>query len=611
MKKIITAVLMSIMALSSIRPQHLDTYWIPSYYCGVTLNQDSINTYPINSYNGIGNDTLMGYTPTYLFRPNVYDPNIIYSENAHTIIQQFHTDTALQVKGIAVFIFQKMSIIDYPIETFDLRDSRLGVIDSVRWDTIPIICGIPVRGEWHEFMFSQERTIHPGNFGIGFNQYAYYDSTIANYCYPGIWVLNDYNGQCLSPLPLLGIWRDSILPVSSSPNPYYAKDYSTMFMFPILAWEDTNSSLEPNVMVERYSQIYPNPAQNNITVTCSFAMESIELYNPEGQRVLSRQANKAHTLAIDVSTLAKGVYLCKIKTAKGCASKKVMKKIITAVLMSIMALSAIGQQHLDKYWIPSYYCGVNLNQDSLNTYPINSYNGIGNDTLMGYTPTYLFRPNIYDPNIIYSENAHTIIQQFHTDTALQVKGIAVFIFQKMSIIDYPIETFDLRDSRLGVIDSVRWDTIPIICGIPVRGEWHEFMFSQERTIHTVNFGIGFNQYAYYDSTIANYCYPGIWVLNDYNGQCLSPLPLLGIWRDSILPVSSSPNPYYAKDYSTMFMFPILAWEDTSSSLKPNVMVERYSQIYPNPTQNNITVTCSFAMESIELYNPEGQREIGR
>jgi len=53
-------------------------------------------------------------------------------------------------------------------------------------------------------------------------------------------------------------------------------------------------------------------------------MQSIELYNQEGQKVLSRQANKAHTFTIDVSSLSKGVYLCKIKTAKGWTSKKVI-----------------------------------------------------------------------------------------------------------------------------------------------------------------------------------------------------------------------------------------------------------------------------------------------
>src|SRR5574344_752147 len=349
MKKIITAVLMSIMALSAIGQQHLDKYFIPANSCGdVDLHQDSIHQHLYSGFDDEGvyyndyyinvKDTVFHFSQLSLYRHIEQQSNLF--GNPSCVIQQFYTDTAITIQGIAAYIINKFTYnYNYPGCTFELRDSSPNVIDSVRWDTIPNFYNYNTGGAWYEFMFAQTHTVQ-GMFGTGFStEFAVMNAGIPG---PSTALLGCKTSSYTSPYPILAIWEDSILPVSAS---WATSDdlhdgggegnlvcYATMFLFPILA-EDTipttdtipdSSSLKPNVMVERYSQIYPNPAQSEITVTCSFAMESIELYNPEGQRVLSRQANKAHTLAIDVSTLSKGIYLCKIKTAKGCATKKVI-----------------------------------------------------------------------------------------------------------------------------------------------------------------------------------------------------------------------------------------------------------------------------------------------
>src|SRR5574344_1482146 len=354
MKKIITAVLMSIMALSAIGQQHLDKYFIPENSCGdVDLHQDSIHQHLYSGFDDEGvyyNDYYINVKDTvFCFPPLSHYRNIEQQSNLFgcpsCVIQQFYTDTAITIQGIAAYIIYKSTYNhNYPGCTFELRDASHNVIDCVRWDTIPNIEVYNTGGVWREFMFAQTHTVQ-GMFGTGFStEFAVINSGIPN---PSTELLGCKTSSYTSPYPILAIWEDSILPISVSLGASNLSDgvgsgnvvcYATIFLFPILA-EDTvptidtlpntdtipdSSSLKPNVMVERYSQIYPNPAQNEITVACSFAMESIELYNQEGQKVLSRQANKAHTIAIDVSTLAKGIYLCKIKTAKGCATKKVI-----------------------------------------------------------------------------------------------------------------------------------------------------------------------------------------------------------------------------------------------------------------------------------------------
>ena len=338
MKKIVLiiciAIASSFVAMGQSSP-HINQYWIPYYYCGLSVDSVCLPAAMIGPFNVIGSDTLFEIGTTIARRPNNHGElwGNAYYDCPLGLFQQFQTDTTLNVIGIAAWIVVKPHLygyIDSSNYTLQIRDSNFNVlVDTVCWARLPYIIGGYGNIGWREFMFAkgEEVTINPGVFRIGFM-----DPTGGSF---GVLAKKDTN--CPSPLPILGLYHDpdtlaSIVDIGSAGNSRYCGGgrfgNSIMFILPIVA-EDTDtipdsSSLKPNVMVERYSQIYPNPAQNEITVACSFAIQSIELYNPGGQRVLSRQANKAHTIAIDVSTLSKGVYLCKIQTAKGWTSKKVI-----------------------------------------------------------------------------------------------------------------------------------------------------------------------------------------------------------------------------------------------------------------------------------------------
>ena len=107
-----------------------------------------------------------------------------------------------------------------------------------------------------------------------------------------------------------------------------------MYMFPIFAetdttlgdgiYPDTNVCLY-DVNVDRYSNVYPNPASDIVTVQSSFKVREIEIINALGQVVLRKEGNQ-NIETIEVNSLEKGTYIVRIKTQRGFANKKLVIK---------------------------------------------------------------------------------------------------------------------------------------------------------------------------------------------------------------------------------------------------------------------------------------------
>ena len=73
-------------------------------------------------------------------------------------------------------------------------------------------------------------------------------------------------------------------------------------------------------------KVYPNPANAIITVTNNTAIESIEIANLLGQKVLSKRANTEST-QVDVSGLAAGTYILSVQSQNGAiTSVKIVKQ---------------------------------------------------------------------------------------------------------------------------------------------------------------------------------------------------------------------------------------------------------------------------------------------
>ena len=70
-------------------------------------------------------------------------------------------------------------------------------------------------------------------------------------------------------------------------------------------------------------RVFPNPASEQLNVTCGDEMRSIALFNPTGQRVRQMEpcGNEAQ---IPLSGLPHGLYLLRVETAGGTAVRKVV-----------------------------------------------------------------------------------------------------------------------------------------------------------------------------------------------------------------------------------------------------------------------------------------------
>ncbi len=83
-----------------------------------------------------------------------------------------------------------------------------------------------------------------------------------------------------------------------------------------------------NNAAEQYGQalIYPNPADNILQIKSVQEVHQIEIYNINGQKILS-QAPFANTVLLNIKNLTKGTYIVKIHMSNGhVITKKIVKK---------------------------------------------------------------------------------------------------------------------------------------------------------------------------------------------------------------------------------------------------------------------------------------------
>ena len=103
--------------------------------------------------------------------------------------------------------------------------------------------------------------------------------------------------------------------------------YCDIFYFPIFAEPGTEdegcNSAVVDVNLESYTSLYPNPASKSVNVVCSYKIKGYALVDATGREVLSGKCN-ANSMALDHSSLQKGVYFIKIHTAKDSVEKKLL-----------------------------------------------------------------------------------------------------------------------------------------------------------------------------------------------------------------------------------------------------------------------------------------------
>ena len=75
--------------------------------------------------------------------------------------------------------------------------------------------------------------------------------------------------------------------------------------------------------LERFTQMMPNPARGEVTVLSSYRLSRVVVYDLGGRAVLEQEDDGLAT-TLDVSGLAKGVYVVAIHTPAGIATKRLV-----------------------------------------------------------------------------------------------------------------------------------------------------------------------------------------------------------------------------------------------------------------------------------------------
>jgi len=158
--------------------------------------------------------------------------------------------------------------------------------------------------------FNVYRSMEEGNYELlttvpfeeGVADYCYYDTDVSiqmGYYYQVTATYESATDACESnPAMALNIPED---------------DFVYVFVTGI---DDPNS--------EMLTKLYPNPAQDMVTVTSSVPMTHLTVTNYVGQVVYSNEMNEATSVELNTSSYQAGVYLVKIDTDNGVVTKRVI-----------------------------------------------------------------------------------------------------------------------------------------------------------------------------------------------------------------------------------------------------------------------------------------------
>jgi uncharacterized repeat protein (TIGR03803 family) len=121
----------------------------------------------------------------------------------------------------------------------------------------------------------------------------------------------------LSKIMEYDLLSNSLNTIHSSSNKSNCYDINNFILFNDIYTSVQDKSKESNI------NLYPNPANNYITITGLSDINSIEIYNSKGQ-IMKSESHK--TNQIDVSGFNPGIYIIRVKTEKGIEVKKFVKQ---------------------------------------------------------------------------------------------------------------------------------------------------------------------------------------------------------------------------------------------------------------------------------------------
>jgi uncharacterized protein YjdB len=131
-----------------------------------------------------------------------------------------------------------------------------------------------------------------------------------------IWSISDTNIASITQTGLVTAKNNGMVTIVATAN-----DGSHITSFKTITITNQTVGINELLATENQVTLYPNPAQNQLTVVCNVAqIQAIQLLDMSG-KLLNSYTN-THT--VDISTCAAGLYLVKVETDKGVIFKKLV-----------------------------------------------------------------------------------------------------------------------------------------------------------------------------------------------------------------------------------------------------------------------------------------------
>ena len=105
-------------------------------------------------------------------------------------------------------------------------------------------------------------------------------------------------------------------------TPVWMADYASHINngFPIIKWQRPGTSVEENNAVKNYIFLYPNPANDFVTIQSddpSVSLKQLEVYDVTGRKVMS-ETLFGQNQGLNIAKLHEGIYHFRIQTDNGC-----------------------------------------------------------------------------------------------------------------------------------------------------------------------------------------------------------------------------------------------------------------------------------------------------
>lgn len=258
--------------------------------------------------------------------------------------QSFTSNVPVSIAGVSGFIESNLTIDEngttVPFDDttgilnsyFEIRDASLdSVLAKV---SIPLndaqgiwMPGRDRRAHYTELFFDSAISVS-GSFYVVWHSpdtiaSAYRDSRKV---ISSILLMMNTSEPCLRdyPSPLMRNKNNQWVSLRDYANSIQINNVNAIYLFPILAEDSTESSVE-NVDMDLFTHLFPNPANDRLNINCGYKIQTFYIHNELGC-LIEHGSPLSNSTSVDISKYKQGTYLATIITSKGKITKKFIKR---------------------------------------------------------------------------------------------------------------------------------------------------------------------------------------------------------------------------------------------------------------------------------------------